>query len=127
MTLTPALQKMFEEKTKKVSSKFHELDCCLNEITDLELLRECLKNGIQYIYHFEDYYLPMLEKSRSDSAISQILYEINLQRAEYSKIFQLVSDFQENSDITELKEGLKIICNYINEIESKLTELGFKY
>jgi len=127
VTLTPELQKLFEEKTKKVSSEFHKLGCCQNEINDLELLRICLKRGREYIIHFENYYLPIIQESKSDARIATILDEINLKRSGYYGINDSFNRLSVNSDINELKENLNIICNYIKEIESKLTELGFKY
>jgi len=127
MTLTPELEKIFEEKTKKVSLEFHNLGCCQNNLEDIGLIRECLEKGRKYINHFENYYLPKIEASRSDMRIATILDEINLQRSGYSGISIEMDEISVTSSIEDLKEFLRIICNYIKEIESKLTELGFKY
>ena len=123
MTLTPELQKMFEEKTKKLSMEFHQVNCCKDEINDFDKIKECLEKAKPYINHFQDYYLPMIEKT---AGLYGMLEDLKPKKYDYLNICHEFSDIPNDADTNELMECLKKACKYIEEFEKDLKELGFK-
>ena len=126
MTIPPGIEPMFEQRTKKYNSEFHELNCCENEIDDIEALKTCLSKGIRYINHLEDFYIPKLEEEKSQPAILSILKELKFSRQDYMEKCIELDDVENETDIYKLKECLKQVCNFVKDFESRLEELGFK-
>jgi hypothetical protein len=125
MTLTPKLQKMFEEKTKKLSNEFHQKNCCDEEINDFESIKECLNRAKKYINHLQDYYFPMIEKNKN-SGLYGMWENLRVKQNEYLQTCHEFSEIVDDVDVVALAECLKKACDYINEFESDLKELGFQ-
>ncbi len=123
MKLTPELQKMFEEKTKKLSLAFHEANCCNEQIRDFDKLKECLEIAKPYINHFRDYYFPQIE---SEQGLETMIYDLKQKDQEYIKNCMKFDEIPSDANVDELLGCLKNACDYIKEIESDLIELGFK-
>lgn len=126
MTIPPGIEPMLEERTKKYNLEFHVLNCCKNTSVDLEELKMCISKGVRYINHLEEFYIPKLEKQKSQPVIFDIIEEIKFSRQDYVEKCIELDGIENETDIDKLKECLKQVCSFINDIESNLKELGFK-
>ena len=122
MTLTPELQKMFEEKTKKLSLEFHELNCCQDETKDFNKIKECLEKAKPFVHHLEDYYFPMIQGAEG---LESMLLDLKEKQNNYLHTCHEFSQISSDADLIELLECLKSACEYIKEFEADLKELGF--
>lgn len=122
MTLTTELQKMFEEKTKKLSLEFHQANCCQDELGDFDKLKECLEKAKPYVLHFQDYYLPRIKEERG---LESMVLDLKQKQNDYLHTCHEFSEIPSDADINELRECLKKACEYIEEFEKDLKELGF--
>ena len=123
MQLSPDLQRMFNEKTMKLSREFHELECCNDKTHNFESLKNCLDLMKRYINHFQDYYFPEIQKSHG---LESMVEELKMKQQSYIETCMEFNEITPNDDIQELSNCLKMACEYLKLIESNLEELGFK-
>jgi len=124
MTLTPELQKMFDERTKKLSKDFHDANCCNDQPHDFEKLKKCLDVAKKYINHFQDYHFPPIQNAKG---LESMVVDLKMKNQEYQETCMEFNDITTNDSLDELSKCLKITCNYIQEIELDLKELGFSF
>lgn len=122
MDLSSGLQKIFEEKTLRLKSEFHEMNCCQNEINEFETIKDCLTKAKQLINHYQDVYFKYIESSKLHS----MLEDLKFKKQDYMESCFDFSEIPNDADIIELKKCLENACKYIQEFESDLNELGFK-
>ena len=121
MELPQGLQKIFEEKTLRLKNEFHQLNCCKNEISDFEKLRDCVTKAKILINHYQDIYFKFIEQSK----LYSMLEELKFKKQDYiTKCFDF-NDIPDDVDIVKLQECLKKACEYITKFEDLLGELGF--